>query len=281
MKRLCVIGDPVGHSLSPLIHNAALEHLGLHKEFVFEKHKVSAQGLADFIKLVRQKEFVGLSVTTPHKNTIIPLLDDLSEEAKLAGAVNTVALNGDRLIGHNTDGAGCVNALEAAKAPINGQVIVLLGAGGAAGAIAVSLCMQGAKRLYILNRTLKKAKALAEIARKVSTTDIYAMDLDLIEEALAYADILINATTVGMKGSQKKTIVPMSSIKRNMTVMDLVYDPISTPLINDAKRIGARAIIGIEMLLQQGALQFGLFTGKDAPMDAMRVALRKKLEAKQ
>jgi shikimate dehydrogenase len=279
MKRLCVIGDPVGHSLSPLMHNAALEHLGLHKEFVFEKHKVSAQELAGFVKLVRQKEFVGLSVTMPHKNTIIPFLDELSLEAKIIGAVNTVTLNGCRLVGHNTDGTGCVKALEAAKAPIKGQVVVVLGAGGAAGAIAVSLCMQGAKRLYILNRTLKKAKAVAELARKVSDTDIYAMDLDLIEEALAHADILINATTVGMKSSQKKTIVPMGSIKRKMTVMDIVYSPAQTTLIKDAKRVGAMTVLGTEMLLHQGALQFKLFTGKDAPIEVMRTALKKNLEA--
>ena len=280
MKRLCVIGDPVGHSLSPLMINAAFERLGLHNEFVFEKHRVSAQGLADFVKLVRQKEFMGLSVTMPHKSSIIPLLDGLSKEAELAQAVNTVTWAGEKLVGHNTDGAGCINALEAAKISINGQVIVVLGAGGAAGAIAISLCMNGAKRLYLLNRTLKKAKAIAEVVRKVSATDVYAMDLDLIKEALAYADILINATAVGMKGTQKKTIVPMNSIKRNMTVMDIVYEPAQTLLLKDAKRGGARTIFGIEMLLQQGALQFKLFTGKDASIDAMRAAIRKHLEAK-
>jgi len=279
MKRLCVIGDPVGHSLSPLIHNAALEHLGLHKEYVFEKRKVSSEGLADFVRLVRQREFYGLAVTMPHKRTIIPLLDEISEEAKLAGAVNTVYWLGEKLVGHNTDGSGCIKALEAAKATVKGKIIVVVGAGGAAGAIAASLCMTGAKRLYILNRTLKKAKAIAEVVRKASDTEVFAMDLDLIEEALANANILINATFVGMKGSQKKTIVPMASIKRDMTVLDLVYDPAQTTLIKDAKRVGAIAVPGSEMLLQQGALQFKLFTGKDAPLDAMRAALRKKLEA--
>jgi shikimate dehydrogenase len=261
------------------MHNAALEHLGLHKEFVFEKHKVSSEGLADFMKLVRQKEFIGLSVTMPLKMSIIPLLDDISQDARLAVAVNTVTWSGERLVGHNTDGPGCVIALEAAKTPIKGQVIVVLGAGGAAGAIAVGLCMRGAKRLYILNRTLKKAKAIVEIVRKVSAADVYAMDLDLIKEALAHANILINATSVGMTGSQKKTIVPMSSIKHDMTVMDLVYDPVQTTLIKDAKRVGARTVSGTEMLLQQGALQFKLFTGKDAPMDVMRAAITKVLEA--
>lgn len=279
MKRLCVIGDPVGHSLSPLMYNAAFEHAGLQKEFVFEKHKVSKDGLAQFMGLVRQKEFMGLGVTMPHKRSIIPLLDVLSNGAQLARSVNTVTWDGDSLVGHNTDGAGCVQALEAAKVSIKGQVIVVLGAGGAASAIAVSLCSKGAKRLYILNRTLKKAKAIAEITRKASSSEVYAMDLDLIEEALTNAGILINATSVGMKGTQKKTIVPMCSIKRNMTVFDIVYEPAQTTLLKDAKRAGATTIPGIEMLLQQGALQFKLFTGKDAPIDAMRAAIRSRVGA--
>jgi shikimate dehydrogenase len=261
------------------MYNAAFEHAGLQKEFVFEKHKVSKDGLAQFMGLVRQKEFMGLGVTMPHKRSIIPLLDVLSNGAQLARSVNTVTWDGDSLVGHNTDGAGCVQALEAAKVSIKGQVIVVLGAGGAASAIAVSLCSKGAKRLYILNRTLKKAKAIAEITRKASSSEVYAMDLDLIEEALTNAGILINATSVGMKGTQKKTIVPMCSIKRNMTVFDIVYEPAQTTLLKDAKRAGATTIPGIEMLLQQGALQFKLFTGKDAPIDAMRAAIRSRVGA--
>ena len=281
MKRLCVIGDPVGHSMSPLLHNAALERLGLQNEFVFEKQKVSREGLADFIQRVRHKEFLGLSVTMPHKRSIIPLLDALSEEAELAQAVNTIILDGERLVGHNTDGAGCVNALEAAKVSITGQVIVLLGAGGAAGAIANSLALNGAKMLYILNRTLSKAKSLAQIARTASGSEVFALDLDLMEEVLTNADILINATSVGMKSTRKGTIVLPGLINRSMTVMDLVYEPVQTKLLKDARNAGAKTIPGTEMLLQQGALQFKLFTGKDAPIDAMRAALKTDLEARQ
>jgi shikimate dehydrogenase len=280
MKRLCVIGDPVGHSLSPLLHNAALERLGLHKEFVFEKQKISKEGLADFMARVRQKEFFGLSVTMPHKRSIIPLLDDLSDEAQLAQAVNTVIWDGERLLGHNTDGEGCVKTLEAAKVPISGQVVVVLGAGGAAGAIVNSLAMAGTKMLYVLNRTLPKAKALAQIARTASGSEVFALDLDLMEEVLTNADLLINATNVGMLGVRKGTIVLPGLINRSMTVMDLVYEPVLTKLLKDAKSAGARTIPGTEMLLHQGALQFKLFTGKDASIDAMRAAIRKHLEAK-
>jgi len=278
MKRLCVIGDPVGHSLSPLLHKAALQRLGLQNEFVFEKQKVSKEGLVDFMQRVRQKEFFGLSVTMPHKRSIIPLLEDLSDEAELAQAVNTVIWDGERLVGHNTDGAGCVNALEAAKVSITGQVIVLLGAGGAAGAIANSLALNGAKMLYILNRTLSKAKSVAQIAKTASGSEVFALDLDLMKEVLTNADLLINATTVGMKNVRKGTIVLPGLLNRSMTVMDLVYEPAQTKLLKDAKSAGARTISGTEMLLHQGALQFKLFTGKDAPIDAMRAALRKNLE---
>ena len=280
MRRLCVIGDPVGHSLSPLMHNAALEHLGLHKEFIFERHKVSSHELAAFVKLVRQKEFLGLAVTMPLKKAIVPFLDGISTEAGLSGAVNTVYWEVEKLLGHNTDGVGCVKALEAAKVQIKGQIVVLLGAGGAAGAIAAILCLKGARRLYILNRTLKKAKAIAEVLRKASKTEIFAMNLDLIEEAMASADLLINATSVGMKGVQKRSIVPMAAIQRDMAVMDIVYEPAQTTLTKDAKRTGAIVVPGTEMLVQQGALQFKLFTDKDAPIDIMRAAIKKKLEAK-
>jgi shikimate dehydrogenase len=281
MNRLCVIGDPVGHSLSPLLHNAALERLGLQNEFVFEKQKVSKAYLAEFMKRVRQKEFYGLSVTMPHKRSILPFLDDLSDEAKLAQAVNTLTWDGERLLGHNTDGEGCVQVLEAAKVPITEQVIVVLGAGGAAGAIVNSLAMKGPKMLYVLNRTLSKAKTIAQVASEASGSEVFALDLDLIEEVLTNADVIINATSVGMKGVPKGTIVLPRLINRSMTVMDLVYEPVLTKLLKEAKSAGAKTISGTEMLLQQGALQFKLFTGKDAPLEAMRAALKKGLEANQ
>ena len=284
MKRLCVIGDPVGHSLSPVMHGAALKHLGLEKEFNFKKEKVSPAKLADFIARVRKKEFTGVSVTMPHKQAIIPLLDILSKEATLSRAVNTVTLTEGSLegshmaVGHNTDGIGCIKALESAGVRVSGQIVVLLGAGGAARAIAVSLGLNGAAEIRILNRTPESAKDLAEAVRKISGTAVETSGLDSMEEALADADILINATPVGMKGVRKKSIVPADLIEQHMAVFDIVYEPMETKLLFEARKIGARAIPGTEMLLHQGALQFKLFTGRDAPLDVMRAALMAHLE---
>jgi shikimate dehydrogenase len=277
MKRLCVIGDPVGHSLSPLMHNAALEHLGLREKFSFEKIKVPRNGLPDFMTKTGMKEFTGLSVTMPHKEAIIPFIDSLSEEAGLIRAVNTVTLKGDELIGHNTDGPGCIRALGAAGVTIKGRVVVVLGAGGAAKAIAVSLALEKAKKIFILNRNPTTAEDVAGTVRKISNIDVEAASLDSIEEALADADILINATPVGMSGTSPKTIVPRESIRRNMNVFDIVYEPIETQHLKDARRVGAKTIPGTEMLLHQGALQFKLFTGEDAPIDVMRAALKNHL----
>jgi len=283
MKRLCVIGDPVGHSLSPLMHNAALEHLDLQDKFTFEKLKVTRNGLPDFMLKVRKNEFAGVSVTMPHKEAIVPLLDIQSKEAMLAQTVNTVTLaegslaGSHMIVGHNTDGVGCVKALETAGIRVNGQVVVLLGAGGAAKAIAISLGLNGIKELHILNRTPQAAKDVAETVRKTSDSAVEAAGLDSMEEALADADILINATKVGMKGVRKKTIVQSNLIEQHMTVFDIVYEPVETKLIRDARKIGAMAIPGTEMLLHQGALQFKLFTGEDAPIDVMRTALEKHL----
>jgi shikimate dehydrogenase len=283
MKKLCVIGDPVSHSLSPVMHNAAIKHLGLQKKFNFTKKKVTIEGLANFILKAREEK---ITVTMPHKQAIIPLLDILSKEAMLAQAVNTVTLaegslaGSQMIVGHNTDGIGCVKAIETAGVRVHGQTIVLLGAGGAAKAIAVSLGLNGVKELHILNRTPQAAKDIVETLRKISGAAVEVASIESMEEALADADILINATPVGMKGVRKKTIVPAKLIEQHMVVFDIVYHPAETPLLRDARKIGAQTISGTEMLLHQGALQFKLFTGHDAPLDVMRAALNKHLEAK-
>jgi len=268
MKRLCVIGDPVGHSLSPTMQNAAIEHLGLQDRFVFEKQRVSNQELPEFMDRVRSSEFAGLAVTTPLKKDIIPMLDSLSNEAKLAGAVNTVLNLGGSLFGHNTDGLGCVRALEGAGIPIQGKKIILLGAGGSASAIAMSLAQKN-PRLFIVNRTKANAVRLAIAARKSSLSYIEALGLDSIEKALNSADIVINTASIGLG----ECLIPKELIKPEMTVFDIVYESGETQLLKDSWGTGARTIQGTEMLLHQGALQFKLFTGVDAPLDVMRAAL--------
>lgn len=275
MNRLCVIGDPIEHSLSPAMHNAGFRHLGIQGRFIFEKHRVSSEELPEFMKRMRAGEFAGLAVTTPHKKNIIPLLDSLSSVAELAGAVNTVLNVGGSLVGHNTDGLGCTEALEVAGVPIEGKKIVLLGAGGTATAIAMSLA-QKKPRIFIVNRTMRNAMDLAIAVRKNSLSYVEALGLDFIEKALDGADIVINATSVW----PWESLVPVELIKPEMTVFDIVYGTEETQLLKDAWEAGARTIQGTEMLLHQGALQFILFTGKEiAPIKIMRAALEENNEA--
>jgi shikimate dehydrogenase len=277
MNRLCVIGDPVERSLSPAMHNAALEYLGLGKEYFFGRLRVPRDGLEQFAWKFRKGEFSGACVTMPYKETIIPFLDMLADSAAQAGAVNTVTRMDDVLEGHNTDGAGCVRALQAAGVDANGSRFVILGAGGAARAAAFALATAGAGAIHILNRTAARARGVADSVRKVASGEVGAGSLGDMREALMAADALINATPVGMPGMPENVIVPGELLRQGMTVLDMVYDPLETPLLRYARKAGARAVPGTEMLLHQGAAQFKLFTGRDAPIDIMKKALEGEL----
>jgi shikimate dehydrogenase len=272
MKTLCVIGDPVEHSLSPVMFNAAFKALGLEKQFTYRRMKIQKGDLKGFVERVRTGEITGASVTMPCKEAIASLLDELSEEAKFIKAVNTVYNSGGKVVGCNTDGMGCLKALEEAGVSILGKNVVLLGAGGAAKAIAYTLVHQGVDRLVILNRTVSKAETVARVLRKQTNVD--AGGLDRLKNALRDADVLINATSVGMRGEhEKKTLVTAELMRPDLVVEDIVYVPRRTRLLEEALKAGARIVEGKGMLVYQGAEQFKIFTGKEPPIDAMREAL--------
>ena len=258
MKLLYVIGDPVEHSLSPLMHNAAIEFLGLQDEYYFDRARVPADGLKDFIE---STPFHGLAVTRPNKAAIIPYLDKISSEAKMASAVNTVIRENGTLEVHNTDGPGTVRAIHNAGVRIENRTIAVLGAGGSARAIVNSLAHEGAEKIIVLNRTVENARKIAE-----NVSNVEAHGLNHIEDALAHADILINTASAG-------NLVKKELIKSNMAVFDIVYKDGETDLLRNARNIGAIAIPGTEMLLYQGAIQFELFTGRPAPIDIMKNTL--------
>ncbi len=282
MNRLVVIGDPIEHSLSPIMQNAALRELGLDREFVFEKTRVKEEELKNFIKKVKQvklvkpENIVGLNVTIPHKVAITKLLDELSEEAELIGAVNTIKKEGRKLIGFNTDGIGCINALKEKGFEIKNKKAVLLGAGGAARAIAFVLAQNGLRHLVIMNRTSEKAEELAKEVSTKTKARVTAANLANLSKALSDSDVLINATAVGM--NRDETLVTAELMQPNLVVFDIVYSPLKTKLLKEAEKAGAKIIDGLEMLVQQGAVAFELFTGKKAPVEAMRNALRGKLK---
>jgi len=277
--RVCaVIGDPVEHSLSPAIQNAAFQHLNL--DYIYVAFNVRADQLKDAITGVRGLGIYGLNVTMPHKISIVKYLDELDETAERIGSVNTVLNKNGRLIGYTTDGIGALNALKYAGSDPSGKKVVVLGAGGASRSICFTLA-EHARELIILNRTLEKAVSLANNIREVLGGGVNVRALRLIDgnlrRELKDADILINATSVGMKPNDAYTPVKRDFLSRNLTVFDIVYDPLETRLLREARSVGAKTVNGLSMLIHQGAVSFEIWTGVKAPIEVMREAALRKI----
>jgi len=276
LKLFALIGDPVEQSLSPPIHNAAFRALGLNCAYV--ALRVPKQFLTDAIGGIRALNIAGFNITTPHKIGIVGLLDELDESASLVGAVNTVKNDRGKLVGFNTDGEGALRALEEKVGSVRGKEVVLLGAGGAARAIAFSLSKAGA-RLTIANRTVPRAKALAStIGQKLGMgVEVASLNRAELAGTLKNIDVLINATSVGMSPKADQTLVSASMMHRGLVVYDIVYEPLRTKLLREARRAGGRTIDGLGMLVHQGALAFEIWTGKRAPIKVMEAAAKREL----
>jgi shikimate dehydrogenase len=274
--RVCgVIGDPIEHTLSPAIHNAAFNHLNL--DFVFLAFRVKAADLEKAIQGMRGLGIHGLNVTMPHKSTVISFLDEVDPTVKFLGSANTILNNEGRLSGFNTDGVGALKALRENGAELSEKKVLLLGAGGAAKAIAFALAEVG--ELVILNRTADKAKELAAVLGQRFGKKVVGGPLssDTVQKNLRDSDILINSTKVGMHPHENQTIVEPQWLRSDLTVMDIVYNPIETRLAKDAKAAGAKVISGVEMLIYQGAASFELWTSRSAPIEVMRRAALNRL----
>jgi shikimate dehydrogenase len=270
--RVCgVIGDPIEHTLSPVMHNAAFEALKI--DYVFLAFNVKSAEVGNAISGMRALAVHGLNVTMPHKNAVVKYLDEVDPTGKAIGSVNTILNKDGRLLGFNTDGVGALNALEQNGVNPRSKKIVLLGAGGAAKAIAYTLA-QEADELVILNRTLKPATELATLLKEKFRKKINSGELSpsMIEENLADSDVLINATSVGMNPNINQTPVAPEWLKPDLAVMDIVYNPIETKLAKDAKASGAKVVSGVEMLIYQGAVSFEIWTACKAPVEVMRKA---------
>jgi shikimate dehydrogenase len=256
-----VIGDPISHSLSPVILNAAFEAAGL--DWVFVAHQVPAGETARALDGVRAMGIAGLSVTMPHKDAAFAAVDEVTAEARVLGAVNCVENRDGHLVGHNTDGAGLVAALAAEGVPVDGQRCVVLGAGGAARSVIAALARAGSE-VTVVNRSADRARAAAALAGERGRVG---------EQAdVASASIVVNATSVGMGG--EGLVVPADLLSPAQAVVDLVYHPVETPLLTAARARGARAIDGVGMLVHQGALAFRLWTGVEPPIEVMNGAAR-------
>ncbi len=275
-----VIGDPIEHTLSPAMHNAAFEALNL--DYVFLAFKVKSAGIADAVNGMRALNIRGLNVTMPHKRAVINHLDRVDLSAQIVDSVNTILNKESLLFGFNTDGIGALKALRENGIEPKGRKVLLLGAGGAARAIAYTMAKE-ADELVVLNRTLKQAHDLAKLLQKAVNKKIMAGSLSPseIEQNLQDSDILINATSVGMKPNIDESPVKSKLLRSNLAVLDIVYNPLETKLSIDAKSAGAKVVSGVEMLIYQGAASFEIWTGKPAPVQVMRQAALNHLKKEQ
>jgi shikimate dehydrogenase len=277
-KVCALIGYPVDHSLSPIIQNASFRHLGL--DYVYVAFNVQPEELKGAILGVKSLGIYGLNVTMPHKISIIQYLDELDVDAKRAGSVNTILNLNGKLIGYTTDGIGALNALKYAGVDPSGKKIVILGAGGASRSISFALA-KWACEIVVLNRTLEKAMMLVNDVKRAlgAETNIRASQFndENLRMEIENADILINATSIGMKPKESETPVKREFLRRDLVVFDIVYDPLETRLLREAKIIGAKTIDGLSMLIHQGAVSFEIWTGFKAPIEVMRKAALKKI----
>ena len=270
--RLCgIIGDPIEHIMSPVMHNAAFEKMKV--DYFYVLFRVKREQLAKAIEDMRALNIRGLNVTIPHKVSIIPFLDKLDPMAEKIGAVNTVVNDDGILTGYNTDATGFLQVLLERGIEPKGKNIVILGAGGASRAISFILAERGSN-LVILNRLLELdwAEELASKLSKIFTKEVEALELNRenLAGALDKANILVNATSVGMTPNIDQTPVTSELLKPELIVFDIVYNPIRTRLLREAEQAGAETISGIDMLVWQGALAFEKWIGLKAPIELMR-----------
>jgi len=268
-KLVGVMGDPIEHSVSPAMHNMAFNVMEL--DYVYVPFKVKKTDLAKAVQAVRALNIRGLNVTIPHKVEIIPLLDDIDSLAREIGAVNVLVNNDGLLKGYNTDAEGFLHVLLEHGVEPEGQNVVILGAGGAARAIAFTLAGRGAN-LIILNRTpANAAKCAADVSNATGqTVEVLALNAKNLSDAMDRGHILVNTTSVGMFPEKNDALVTSNLIRPHFIVADIVYNPYKTRLLAEAEKAGARTINGLEMLIWQGALAFEKWTGKKAPLNVMR-----------
>jgi shikimate dehydrogenase len=269
-----IIGWPISHSLSPVMHNAAFAALGL--DWVFVPFAVDPERLAEAVAGLRALGVAGYNVTIPHKVAVMPLLDEITRDAELIGAVNVVALKEGRLVGYNTDGIGLLAALSGKLGfHPEGRSILVLGAGGAARSAVAALAGGGAARIEVANRSVEKGEELvAAVSGRLPATLFRAESLGRLSDPcyLAEFDLLVNTTSVGMAHDSFPGL-SFARRKEGFAVYDMVYAPPLTPLLAQAKECGVPCANGIGMLVAQGEAAFSIWTGREAPAGCMERAL--------
>lgn len=277
MKKLMVLGHPIGHTLSPLMHNASIRALGLQEEYLYAPLDVAPQDLMPRLAGFPGEGVVGVNLTIPLKEVAFRGLDRLSESAQLLGAVNTVAFTEEGPVGHNTDGFGVLHALvEAFGRAVEGDRIFLLGCGGAGRAVALTAARQGATELILADPDGERVERLKqEIRRMAPSVDVRrARDLEEQTRCCAEADLVIQASPIGMK-QDDPLLLPAEAFRAGQRVLDLIYIFPETAFLRAAREAGAETVNGLGMLLHQGAESFRIWTGLEPDLDAMREALEK------
>jgi shikimate dehydrogenase len=269
-SRVCaVIGNPVEHSLSPALHNAAFAEKKLNLCYVAFRVEDLAAAMAG----VKGLNLLGLSVTIPHKVAILPYLDEVEETARRIGSVNTVLNREGRLIGYNSDGMGAVRALQEADIPLAGKKITILGSGGAARAISFTLGKEVAlKEMMLLGIEVEECRLLAEDLEKAVPFPVgwEPMTPETLSRHIPDSDGIIHCTPVGMSPHPDQSILDRQLFRSGQFVFDIVYNPLKTRLLEEAESEGCRIVRGVEMFIHQAVFQFELWTGQAAPVDRMR-----------
>ncbi len=272
---LAVLGHPISHSLSPRMHTAAFTALGLDAEYV--ALDVLPEKLGDTVHELRARDALGFNVTLPHKETIKPFLDEIDEDARVIGAVNTVYRKGERFVGTNTDARGLLRSFDEEGVAVRGADVVILGAGGAARAAAFAMLRAGAESVTIAARRLEQAQIIAHDVG----SGIRAMTLDALG-SLGACDLLIQASSATLdakSGGELVKSVPLSTLAPSATVIDLVYRPSMTAVLQAARERGIRTMSGVGMLVHQGALAFEAWFERPAPIKVMRAEVERALSA--
>jgi len=259
-----VTGFPLGHSLSPLMHNEAFRVKGINAVYLYFP-SMSIRGVIDGM---RGLSIQGLSVTIPHKETACAYVDELDPLASKIGALNTLFNRDGHIVGYNTDASGALDALKTVATDLRGKTVLIIGAGGAARAIGFAVVEEGC-HVTVANRSDRRGEALAR--------DLNAAFCPLKELNSISSDIIIQTTPVGMYPKVDDSVVPEGVLSEGMIVMDVVYNPLETRLIRTARTRGCKTVTGVEMFVRQGAIQFKLWTGQDAPFDRMMEIVKKQL----
>lgn len=273
-KLLCLLGSPVEHSLSPIMHNYLFNKLDLN--YLYLAFDVKPDDLHKSVEGLKAIGVKGFNVTIPHKENIIYILDEIDYSAKMVGAVNTVVLKNGKLYGYNTDITGFKKSLNASGCKVSGKKVAVLGAGGAAKAVVRALFEENVDEVYIINRHHQKAEQIAAAYRNNQISNIKSVHNTNIKDIIKDCTLVVNTTSVGMNGYlPDKTPIPSKYLNDTVWVYDLVYNPLETVLLREAKKMGCKIISGLDMLVHQGADAFKIWTGIEPPRETVKELLLK------